>query len=70
MNFRNPYGYHIYRVLTPFNVTSGPSAAAFEQPGQGVQYYLFTKVSDLLTSKPQVLEEVDPDTLWAHLNID
>jgi hypothetical protein len=48
-----PFGYHVYRVLTPFNVTSGPIAAWFGQPGQGVQYHLtrHESVSDLLIKK-------------------
>ncbi|KAK9243370.1 hypothetical protein V1506DRAFT_508526 [Lipomyces tetrasporus] len=33
-----PYNYHLYQVIKPFNVSAGPIAPAFGQPGQGVQY--------------------------------
>lgn len=32
--------YHLYRVLTAFDVDGGPAAAWFEQPGGGLQYKL------------------------------
>lgn len=35
---RFPYNYHLYRVKKPTLVCAGPTAPAFEQPGQGVQY--------------------------------
>ncbi|KAJ8101675.1 hypothetical protein POJ06DRAFT_69198 [Lipomyces tetrasporus] len=33
-----PYDYHLYQVIKPFNVSAGPIAPGFGQPGQGVQY--------------------------------
>ncbi|KAK9364556.1 hypothetical protein V1509DRAFT_643560 [Lipomyces kononenkoae] len=33
-----PYNYHLYQVIKPFNVSAGPIAQGFGQPGQGVQY--------------------------------
>lgn len=58
-----PFGYRVYRVLAPFNVTSGPIAAWIGQPRQGVQYHLarHKSVSDLLITK--VLEEVPAGSL-------
>jgi hypothetical protein len=47
----NPPGaYRMYKVLKAFNVSSGTTAAAFEQPGQGTQYHLLEgkKVQDLV----------------------
>jgi hypothetical protein len=35
-----PHGYHRYQVVRPFQVSSGPVAPAFAQPGGGVQHYL------------------------------
>ncbi|GAB7108009.1 TNT domain-containing protein [Streptomyces phaeofaciens] len=35
---RYPYNYHLYRVKKDTVVCAGPTAPAFEQPGQGVQY--------------------------------
>ena len=32
--------YHLYRVVTAFDVDGGPAAAWFEQPGGGLQYKL------------------------------
>jgi len=32
--------YHLYRVLTAFDVDGGPAAAWLEQPGGGLQYKL------------------------------
>jgi hypothetical protein len=43
-----PYNYHLYQVLRAFDVVSGPIAAWFEQPGQGVQYNLSFNISTLL----------------------
>jgi hypothetical protein len=43
-----PYNYHLYQVLRPFDVVSGPIAAWFEQPGHGVQYNLPFNISTLL----------------------
>ncbi|MGW3817011.1 TNT domain-containing protein [Streptomyces sp. NPDC005046] len=33
-----PYNYHLHRVVKDTVLCAGPQAAAFEQPGQGVQY--------------------------------
>ncbi|GAA0929727.1 TNT domain-containing protein [Streptomyces thermoalcalitolerans] len=35
---RYPYNYHLYRVTRDVTVCAGPAAAAFEQPGGGIQY--------------------------------
>jgi hypothetical protein len=35
-----PHGYHRYEVTRPFQVSSGPAAPAFGQPGGGTQHYL------------------------------
>lgn len=43
-----PFNYHVYEVLKPFNVTSGPIAPAFGQPGQGVQYATVDSAADLV----------------------
>jgi len=44
-----PYNYHVYKVTKPFEVTSGPIAGWFEQPGQGVQYEMSSNVMTLVT---------------------
>jgi hypothetical protein len=54
---RYPYNYHVYRVLQPFNALSGPIAAWFGQPGQGVQYQLATNIIGLINGG--FIEEVD-----------
>ena len=36
----HPWGYHVYEVFRDFNVSAGPIAPAFEQPGLGVQFYV------------------------------
>jgi len=43
-----PYNYHVYNVIKPFEVTSGPIAGWFEQPGQGVQYEMSSDVMTLV----------------------
>ncbi|EJD48746.1 hypothetical protein AURDEDRAFT_162203 [Auricularia subglabra TFB-10046 SS5] len=43
-----PFNYHVYEVVKPFNVTSGPIAPAFGQPGQGVQYQTVASAADLV----------------------
>ncbi|EIN07988.1 hypothetical protein PUNSTDRAFT_16283, partial [Punctularia strigosozonata HHB-11173 SS5] len=43
-----PANYHRYEVITPFNVSSGPIAPAFGQPGQGTQYHTFMDVATLV----------------------
>ena len=35
-----PWGYHVYNVTRQFNVSAGPIAPAFGQPGLGVQFRL------------------------------
>ncbi|KUO10876.1 glycohydrolase toxin TNT-related protein [Streptomyces sp. DSM 15324] len=49
---RFPYNYHLYRVKKPTLVCAGPTAPAFEQPGQGVQYV--TSVASQATYCPNV----------------
>jgi len=43
-----PYNYHVYNVTQSFQVTSGPIAGWFEQPGQGVQYEMSSNVMTLV----------------------
>lgn len=45
---RYPYNYHVYNVIKPFEVISGPIAGWFEQPGQGVQYEMSSNVLTLV----------------------
>jgi hypothetical protein len=54
---RYPYNYHVYRVLQQFTALSGPIAAWFGQPGQGVQYELSTDILDLIAGG--FIERVD-----------
>ncbi|MFI1709280.1 TNT domain-containing protein [Streptomyces griseoruber] len=49
---RFPYNYHLYRVKKPTLVCAGPTAPAFEQPGQGVQYV--TSVASMAMYCPHV----------------
>jgi hypothetical protein len=48
VDLRVPYNYHVYEVLTPFNVSAGPIASWFEQPGQGVQYHMPSNISTMI----------------------
>ena len=47
----HPWGYHVYEVMRDFNVSAGPIAPAFEQPGLGVQFFVggSGKVFELVT---------------------
>jgi hypothetical protein len=58
-----PSDYHVYRVEKQFNVTSGPIAPAFGQPGQGTQYFTgASRVADLVgnqTLKALTVEEIE-----------
>ncbi|KAL6306572.1 hypothetical protein BKA93DRAFT_840967 [Sparassis latifolia] len=45
-----PYNYHVYEVLKPFVVLSGPIAPWFGQPGQGTQYETPMSVGALLNA--------------------
>lgn len=54
---RYPYNYHVCRVLIPFTALSGPIAAWFGQPGQGVQYQLSTDILGLIAGG--FIERVD-----------
>ncbi|TVY84419.1 hypothetical protein LSUE1_G000450 [Lachnellula suecica] len=45
---RYPYNYHVYKVVKEFDALSGPIAAWFDQPGQGVQYQLSQNILGLL----------------------
>ncbi|KAE8146285.1 hypothetical protein BDV25DRAFT_133056 [Aspergillus avenaceus] len=43
LNYRKenpPYNYFAYKVAHPFNACEGKIAPAFEQPGQGTQWYI------------------------------
>jgi hypothetical protein len=43
-----PFNYHVYQVLKPFEVLSGPIVGWFGQPGQGTQYETFSNVMSLI----------------------
>ncbi|KAJ3036900.1 hypothetical protein HDV00_002244 [Rhizophlyctis rosea] len=58
-----PYNYHVYRVKKPLTVLAGPITPWFGQPGQGVQYMLYSNVLSLINTT--VLEAVDPRALLA-----
>lgn len=45
---RWPNNYHVYKVEKSFDTLSGPIAAWFGQPGQGVQYYMSTNILGLI----------------------
>jgi hypothetical protein len=51
------YNYYVYRVLQPFTALSGPIAAWFGQPGQGVQHELSTDILNLIAGG--FIERVD-----------
>ncbi|PHH89273.1 hypothetical protein CDD83_6371 [Cordyceps sp. RAO-2017] len=53
---KNPYNYHVYKVVKEFPVLSGRIAPWFAQPGGGVQYKLDKPVSTLL--KDGFLKEI------------
>jgi len=42
------YNYHVYTVIKPFEVLTGPIAGWFEQPGQGVQYHMSSNVMTMV----------------------
>lgn len=48
IELRYPYNYHVYKVINPFQVVSGPIAGWFEQPGQGVQYQMSSDIMTLV----------------------
>ena len=53
---KNPYAYHVYRVIKPIEqVQTGAIAPGFDQPGGGIQHHLPMTVGDLLG---EYLEEV------------
>ncbi|TQV98124.1 filamentous hemagglutinin / adhesin [Cordyceps javanica] len=60
-----PYSYHLYQVVRPFNVTGGPIAPWFGQPGLGAQFWtgLTGRIVDLITNG--YIERQDPYTLVA-----
>ncbi|KAK0736140.1 hypothetical protein B0T21DRAFT_289222 [Apiosordaria backusii] len=53
-----PYNYHVYSVLIPFVVKSGPILPWFGQPGNGVQFELPKSVADLVADGTLQREEV------------
>ena len=54
----NPNAYHKYKVVKPIdNVTISEIAAAFEQPGGGIQYELPSNIKQLL--KDGYIKEID-----------
>ncbi|KAJ6093069.1 hypothetical protein N7486_008358 [Penicillium sp. IBT 16267x] len=57
-NSSYPYNYHVYQVITEFNVTLGPVAGWFEQPGLGTQFVLIgdTVASLVKAEKLEALE--------------
>ncbi|KAK0621692.1 hypothetical protein B0T17DRAFT_618108 [Bombardia bombarda] len=56
-----PYNYRVYRVMQPIEVLAGPIAPWFGQPGQGVQYRLYTNVITLISQG--FLSREDPDVI-------
>lgn len=56
-----PYNYHLYRVKRSLVVIAGPIAPWFAQPGQGLQYELYSNLSLLVGYG--YLERVDPTVL-------
>jgi len=52
-----PYNYHVYKVIKPFVVASGPIAGWFGQPGQGTQYQTTVNVLGLISAGS--IERVD-----------
>jgi hypothetical protein len=59
-----PSDYHVYRVVKPFNVTSGPIAPAFGQPGQGTQYFTgASRVVDLVNHTLYALSVAEIEAL-------
>jgi len=63
---RFPNSYHVYRVMEPLVVMSGPIAPWFGQPGQGVQYELTAPVRDLLALKK--LKQEEPSIILRELD--
>jgi hypothetical protein len=59
-----PYNYHVYRVLKPFVALAGPIAPWFGQPGQGVQYMLYSEVTTLINET--YLERVEPRAILSN----
>lgn len=54
----NPNAYHKYKVVKPIdNVTISEIAAAFEQPGGGIQYELPSNIKQLI--KDGYIKEID-----------
>ncbi|KAF8858708.1 hypothetical protein BDZ45DRAFT_651075 [Acephala macrosclerotiorum] len=43
-----PYNYHVYNVTKSLDTLAGPIAPWFGQPGQGVQYNMYTNVLGLI----------------------
>ncbi|KAK3943297.1 hypothetical protein QBC46DRAFT_378081 [Diplogelasinospora grovesii] len=58
-----PYNYHVYRVQKPLVVLAGPIAPWFGQPGQGVQYSLYSNVMTLINGGYLIRE--DPSAILA-----
>lgn len=46
-----PYSYHVYQLISELNVTLGPIAPWFEQPGMGTQFETELNVTMLLNKK-------------------
>ncbi|KAK4666565.1 hypothetical protein QC763_301340 [Podospora pseudopauciseta] len=53
-----PYNYHVYSVLVPFVVRSGPIRPWFGQPGNGVQFELPKTVAELIVDGVLKAEDV------------
>lgn len=43
-----PYSYHVYQIIKDLDVTLGPVAPWFEQPGMGTQFETKLSVTDLI----------------------
>ncbi|KAJ5930122.1 hypothetical protein N7466_005615 [Penicillium verhagenii] len=62
-NSSYPYNYHVYEVVEPIEVSLGPVAAWFEQPGLGTQFVLLNgdTVGSLVGHKLKILEKKEYD---------
>lgn len=46
-----PFNYHVYEVTKEFDVTLGPIAPWFEQPGLGTQFVTSSNISAVVDGK-------------------
>ncbi|CAD6593207.1 MAG: hypothetical protein ASARMPRED_007159 [Alectoria sarmentosa] len=60
---QDPYNYHIYTVITSFEVEGGPIAPWFGQPGLGAQFYVGATGNILTLLQEGYLERVNISSL-------